>query len=401
MRNFSKMKIAIILNIQVYFYIFFAILYTEGTNNTKKSAYIINNLLQIPGWKNINDVKHIKYRTKDIYPNEIINKPVTLYNCDNFIRHATIFLGCSYSHDLNVMFFALFNFLEHCCKLLKSDKVRAHKCTVTLLAKIIEIVPMAKIMEGALNAIEQYHNKPMNIQRKHCVILSDVLTYLKENENLKKCIPLSIDNYSINAALFRIREIMLIMNLKLEKNTRFCKLISLDLFSLWNLWNMEFNTLNFLGKYQELFIFLSDKINDLILTTICKKYIELGFKFDLNTSQTLLPSPPYNDNQDTTQNPINMIQYANEVNAMKNIVQEYIIQYKNSINLVQPTNEVNKQDGIKKDDTTQNPINLSEHTNELNALEDIQQHDVTCEAKDDSNLQIEYTNDTRPFYTFI
>ncbi|XP_050521405.1 uncharacterized protein LOC126894417 [Daktulosphaira vitifoliae] len=367
---------AVPFNIQVYFYIFFAILYSAGTHNKKRNADIINNLLQQPGWKNINDVKHIKYRTKDIYPNEIINKPVTLYNCNNYVRHGSIFLGCSYTQDLNVMFFTLYNFYEHCFKLLKSDKVRAHKCTVTLLAKIIDIVPMAKLMEGALNAIEQCHNKPMNIQRKHCVILSDVLTYLKENEHLKKLIPLSIDKDSINAALFKIQKYISRMKLELEENVRFCELISLDLFSLWNLWNMEFNTLNFQGIYQELFIFLSDKINDLILTIICKKYIELGFKFDLNTCQTFLPTPQSNDNQDTTQNPINMIQYATEVNAMKKIVQEYIIQYKNSINLVQPTNEVDKQDGIKKDD-------------------------VMCEAKDDSNLQIEYTDNMRPYYEFI
>ncbi|XP_050540195.1 uncharacterized protein LOC126904885 isoform X2 [Daktulosphaira vitifoliae] len=342
------MKIAVTLNIQVYFYILFAILQSEGTHNKKKNADIIYNLLQKLGWKNINDVEYIKYRNENIYPDKIFNTRVTLYNCDKFIRQATIFLGCSYIHDLDVMFFILFKFREHCFELLKSDIIRAHKCTVALLAKMIEIVPMAKIMEGALNAIEQYHNKPMKPQNRIHFILSNVLTHLKKNENLKKLIPLNIDKASINAALFRIEDMLSKSILELEEDVRYCKLITLDLCSLWKLWNTEFNTLEFQRKYQELFIFFNDQINDLIVTTICNKYIELGFKFDLNTSQTFLPTPQPNDNQNITQNSINFIEHNNNVNAMKNILQKYIAQH-SLINLMQPNNEVDKHEEIKKE----------------------------------------------------
>ncbi|XP_050521400.1 uncharacterized protein LOC126894416 isoform X2 [Daktulosphaira vitifoliae] len=388
------MEMAITFNIQVYFCIFFSFLHTEGTHNKKKNADIINNFLHLPGWKNINDVESIKYRCKDYKLNELINQTVTTIECDNFIRQATIFLGCSYAHDLNIMFFVLLNFQKHCFQIFFTGNwYKTYDCTVTLLVKMNEIIPVAKFMKGALFAIEKYHNIPMNNHKKNRFILKKVLTNLQENEELNKLFNFYISMDSIKSTLLSIADILRQRKRELKEDLSFCELKPFDLDLLWNIWNMEFNTLKSQRIYQEFYIFLNDKIKYLILTTIWKKYIELGFKFDLNSSQTFLPTPPTNNNQDTTQNPIHLTEHTNELdvlediqqhdlihhtneeNVMKTILYEYIAQY-SFINLVQPTNEVDKQDGIKKED-------------------------VTCEAKNDSNLQIEYTDDMIPYYKFF
>ncbi|XP_050541142.1 uncharacterized protein LOC126905459 isoform X2 [Daktulosphaira vitifoliae] len=315
--NFSKMNIAIILNIQVYLCIFFAILHTEGTHSNKETAAIIKNFLHQPGWYNINDVRLIKYWGKNYELKDLFIEPVTLYNCDNCIRQATLFLGCSYYYDLNLIYLSLIKFQQHCFDLLNSGDDSAHICTVTLLTQMREIVPMAKFMNGALYAIEKYHTIPWNIQKRTPFILSSLLTQILEDETLLFTLRISSD--SIRDKLETIAKLLTARRLKIDENNLFCLLKHLGFNSLWNSWNTEFNKLRYQGKCQELFIFLSDKIRNLILTTIMNKYIELGFKFDWNTSQTFLPAlPPTNVKQDIAQNSdINLIQIFNEGDTQK------------------------------------------------------------------------------------
>ncbi|XP_050521403.1 uncharacterized protein LOC126894416 isoform X5 [Daktulosphaira vitifoliae] len=309
-----KMEMAITLNIPVYFCIFFLFLHTEGTHNKKKNADIINNFLHLPGWKNINDVESIQYRCKRHKLNEVINQTVTLNECNNFIRLSTIFLGCSYARDLYIMFFVLLNFQKHCCQLLESGNIYVvYNSTMTLLAKMNEIVRMGKFMKGALYAIEKYHTVPINIHKRNRFILRKVLTNLQENEELKKLFNFYISMDSIKSTLLSIADIVRQRKRELKEDLSFCELKPFDLDLLWNIWNMEFNTLKSQRIYQEFYIFLNDKIINLIQTTIWKKYIELGFKFDLNSSQTFLTTPPTNDNQDSIQNP----DHTNEVDILE------------------------------------------------------------------------------------
>ncbi|XP_050548205.1 uncharacterized protein LOC126909827 [Daktulosphaira vitifoliae] len=299
----------------------FAFLHTEGTNNKNKNAVIINNFLRQPGWNNINDVELIMYWGKNYELKDLFIKPVTLYNCDNCIRQATIFLECSYVHDLNLMILSLNKFQEHCTYLLISGDDSAHNCKVTLLTKIIEIVPMAKYMKGAFYAIEKYHTIPLNTQKRTRFILSNLLTNIQENETLFSTLRTSSD--SIKDALKTIVNTLFEWRYELHEDKSFCILKNLIFNLLWNLWYMEFDTLRYQGKYQELFIFLSDKIRNLILNTFTKKYIELGFKYESSTSQTFLPTLPLtNVKQDIAQNSSkNYIQNTNEVHAQEEIQQ--------------------------------------------------------------------------------
>ncbi|XP_050523029.1 uncharacterized protein LOC126895332 isoform X4 [Daktulosphaira vitifoliae] len=364
------MKMAIILNIQVYLCMFFAVLDIEGLHNKKEKAAIINDFLLQPGWKSINDVEFINYwRQKYVLKNLFI-EPVTLYNCDNYIRQATIFLGCSYYHDLKLIFLSLIKLQEQCLHLLHSCDDSAHNCTVTLLTKMIEIVPMAKFMKGALYAIEKYHNSPLNTLTRTRFILSSLLTNIQEDESLLTTLRISSD--SIRDVLETIAKILFARRLELDEEKLFCQLKYLDFNSLCNLWNMEFNNLKYQGKYHEFFIFLSDKIKNLILTTIRKKYIELGFKYDSSTSETfLLGLPPTNVKEDIAQKfTINFVQNTNEVNPQEENKQHDIAQ-KFTINFVQNTNEVNAQEENQQHDLTKYPSIL--HTNDVENKEGIQQ----------------------------
>ncbi|XP_050521385.1 uncharacterized protein LOC126894408 isoform X2 [Daktulosphaira vitifoliae] len=370
---------AIILNIQVYVCIYFVFLHTEGHHNKKEYAERINYFLHHSGWKNINDVKSIMYWSEKLKFENVINNPVTTLNCDISIRHATIFLGCSYANDLNNMFNALTVFQAHCNSMLfniNETIETVQSCVYLVLKKINEIVPLATLMKQALNAIEIFHTLPWNYHRKSRVILRETIRNLQNKNTLKKLDPLLISPDTIYFALSFIEKFLLERNKELKKDMEFCELIFLDVNVIWKSWIIEFDsTARSNEKSRELIIFLSNKISNLVQTTYQKKYIELGFKFDLNTKQTFLPSPPTNDNQDTTQNLINLTDHTNEVNMLQ-MIQQHDIVRNLSINSIQPTNELDKQDGIKKRDITQykNSINLIQHSNDVDIQEDITQY---------------------------
>ncbi|XP_050541266.1 uncharacterized protein LOC126905530 [Daktulosphaira vitifoliae] len=436
------MKISIRLNIQVYFCIFFTFLHTEGTRNMKSNVDIITNFLHQPGWRNINDVEYITYRRNVYTLNDVITKPVTSLNCDNCIRIATLFLGCSYANDLNTIFYTFFKFKEHCLTLLNDGYDSAHDCTLKLLEKMIDIVPIAKLMKGALYTIEKYHNNPLCHRKKIRFLLSEILTNLQKNESLKKLVPLNNSTDSIKAALLTIAHNLRTRYIDIEEDMKFCQINN----SLWNFWNIEFDILKSQVKYEEFFIFLTDTINNLFLMTIWNKYVELGFKFDSTTNETLLPAlPPTNVKQDIEQNPsINLTQHTNEVDITENIQQEYITQnpsinltqhnndvleemlqetnftqYSNavdklggirqediaknpSLNLIQHNNEVVMQETIQQHDFTQNVfINMIQNTTEVDKQEGIRQEDVICETEPESGELIEYPDHLIPFNKYI
>ncbi|XP_050523028.1 uncharacterized protein LOC126895332 isoform X3 [Daktulosphaira vitifoliae] len=385
----------------------------ERKHSKKENATIINNFLRQPGWSNINDVELIKYCGKNYELKNLFIEPVTIHNCDNFIRQATIFLGCSYYHDLKLIFLSLIKLQEHCSDLLNSGNDSTYNCTVTLLIKMVEIVPMAKYMKGALYAIEKYHINPLNLQKKIRFILSSILTKIQKDETLLTTLKISSD--SIRDVLVTIAKILSARSLELDENNSFCLLKQIDFNSLWNLWNIELNTLIYEGKYQKLFIFLSDKIRNLILTTIRKKYIELGFKFDYYTSQTILPGlRPTDFKQGIDQNfTINFIQNPNEVNAQEEIQHYDLTKYPSLLH----TNVVEKKEGIQqenvncdfRDDSVlliEYPEDITKYpsipyTNNVEKQEDIRQENVNCELKDDSAVLIEYPKGMEPFNKYL
>ncbi|XP_050522918.1 uncharacterized protein LOC126895276 isoform X2 [Daktulosphaira vitifoliae] len=366
------MKMAIILNIKVYLCMFFAFLHTEGIRNTNENVKIIKNFLSHPGWNNINDVELIKYRNNQHKLKDLIIVPVTILNCDNCIRQAMLFLGCSYTNDLDLINYSLTKFQQHCFELLDSSYVRAHHCTVTLLMKMIEIISIAKCMKGALDAIEKYHTVTRISGKRKRFILSRLLTNLQEDEILLTRLSTSL--LSIKNVLGSIKQILLWRNNDLNEEKSFCQLKQLDFDSLWQISNKEFNIFLLQGKFQELFILLSDNISNFIETTITQKYFELGFIFDSNTNRTFLSvQPSTSDNHDIAQNP--------------------------STNFTQNTNYVNTQEAIQQNDITTYPS--IQHTNNVETQEDIRQENNNCEVNDDSDVLIYYPKGQEPFNKYL
>ncbi|XP_050521406.1 uncharacterized protein LOC126894418 [Daktulosphaira vitifoliae] len=363
---------AIILNIQVYLCMFFAFLHTEGTRNSNDNVKTIQNFLSHPGWNNINDVELIKYRNNQHKLKDLIVIPVTMLNCDNCIQQIMLFLGCSYANDLDLINYSLNKFQQHCFELLDSSYVRAHHCTITLLTKMIEIIPIAKCMRGALDAIKKYHTAIRSSVKRKRFILSRLLTNLQEEEILLTRLSTSL--LPIKDVLGSINQILLSRSNEFKKDKSFCELKQLNFDSLWQIWNTEFNTPIVQRKFQELFIFLSDKISNFILTTITKKYFELGFIFDSNTSQTFLSvKPSTSDNHDIAQN--------------------------HSTNFTQNTNYVNTQEAIQKNDIITYPS--IQHTNNVEIQEDIRQENNNCEVNDDSDVLIHYPKGHEPFNKYL
>ncbi|XP_050522969.1 uncharacterized protein LOC126895291 isoform X2 [Daktulosphaira vitifoliae] len=210
---------------------------------------------------------------------------------------------------------------------------------------MIEIVPMAKYMKGALDALEKYHNVYQICVRRYRLILISLLTKIQEEETyLNKLITSSLP---IKEVLKTIAKILSARSDELGVDKSFCKLKHLDFDLLWNLWITESNTLIEQRKFQELFIFLSGKISNFIQTTITKKYSELGFIYDWNTSQTFLPvQPSTSDNHDIAQNPsTNFTQNTNYVNTQEAIQQNDITTYPS----IQHTNNVETQENIRQE----------------------------------------------------
>ncbi|XP_050542179.1 uncharacterized protein LOC126905994 [Daktulosphaira vitifoliae] len=378
---------ALILNIQMYFCIFFIIFHAEGKYNTKKNVIIMKYFLRYPGWKNINDVEYIKYWNHEYKFEDVFDKPITSDNCDNFIRYATIFLGCSYANDLTIMFFSLINFQKHCTMLLNSGNSldSAYNCTVELLAKTIDIVPLAKLMKSALDSIENYHNFPWTNQKQFRYILCEVLTYLQKTGPLIELVPLIINSDAIDAALLIIKRFLLVRREELERDKIHCQLKSTDLISMWHLWNNEFDTLKTQGKYQEFFMFLNDKISSLVQTTYQKKYVDLGFIFDSNTNRTFLPIPTVNLAQNHKNQSINLVKQTNDVDVMEVIKQQDFSQNP-SINLVKQNNEVDVVEEMLQEYMAQySSIDLIQNNNEVNYLDEMLQEYIAKYSSINSN----------------
>ncbi|XP_050543930.1 uncharacterized protein LOC126906996 [Daktulosphaira vitifoliae] len=395
------------------------IIANKRKNNVKGNVDTINHFLRQKGWININDVEFITYFSNKFLLEDVI-KTVTKFNCDSTIRHATVFLGCSYANDLNKMFIILNKFQEHCHMILRSKNFLniAHNCTVKLVEKIDEITSLATFMKGALDAIEVFHTFPWSTHKnKQSFILCTVIANLQKEETLKKLVPLENTMNSINLTLMYIKRFLLTRHIELLQNMKYCTLKPLDSDSMWNFWDKELGILKSQEKYQEFFLYLNNKIINLVQTIIQKKYVELGFVFNSDKNQTFLPDSSTVFNIGFVKYPsINMIQNTNNVNIQEEITQKNVIenlsinskQYSQEIdileiilrehmekypflNFIQHNDEVDIEVNTRQEDVTQNyPINLMHHNYEKDYLEEIVRE---CMVYNSSIESIQYTNE--------
>ncbi|XP_050545437.1 uncharacterized protein LOC126907847 isoform X2 [Daktulosphaira vitifoliae] len=278
--------------VKLIFLLFYFILYTKAKTNSQKTIDQLDKLLMYPGWKNIKDIKYIKYYDAKYYLQNLIKTPTHGLQLAHKIRALTIYLGCTYAKVMNNLFSIIFN----CIQFFKIQNDLINGCIYTeelinIISKLI--VPMATLMKGAMDTLDLLHNKPWATFKRNCnhYIMSRVLGRIGDIlDKLNHRTLFSVDISVYIATLDLIYSFFNEINTYLEHDTyQYCELVPYDENYLWNKWVQEYKVIHNDKKFVFL-QFLSRKIKNYIMEEIQKKYFELGFLFDPITEETFIPT---------------------------------------------------------------------------------------------------------------
>ncbi|XP_050526433.1 uncharacterized protein LOC126897073 isoform X2 [Daktulosphaira vitifoliae] len=272
------------------------ILYTKADTNTKKHRDMIDKLLMSSGWTNLNDLYCINYYEKLYYLRNLMETPTQFNKSDQKIRALTIYIGCTYAKMLNNLLLAICSVIQNCKVKIKEKNDIINVCIFTEdLLNIITvlIVPMAKLMKGAMDALDILHIRPWMSGRKTKYILSDSLEKMEDIfETLKEQTLSRDDINTYNLTLNTIDSFFngIIMDINNE-TTFYCRFKPFDENHLSGEWLQEYEAIHFKDSKLVYFKFLIRKIQDYIKTVVIEKYFQLGFKFDPITEETVVPTP--------------------------------------------------------------------------------------------------------------
>ncbi|XP_050548775.1 uncharacterized protein LOC126910330 [Daktulosphaira vitifoliae] len=272
------------------------ILYTKAYTCSKIHRDMIDKLLMSSGWTNLNDLYCINYYEKLYYLRNLIETPTQCNKCDQKIRALTIYIGCTYVKMLNNLLLAICSVIQICKVKIKEKNDIINVCIFTEdLLKIITvlIVPMAKLMKGAMDALDILHIRPLITSRKSKYILSDSIERMVDIFELLKEQTLSRDNintYNLTLDTINFFFHSIIVNINKE-TTLYCRFKPFDENHLSYEWLQEYEAIHFRDSKLVYFKFLIRKIQDYIKTVVIEKYFQLGFKFDPITEETVVPTP--------------------------------------------------------------------------------------------------------------
>ncbi|XP_050534302.1 uncharacterized protein LOC126901680 [Daktulosphaira vitifoliae] len=285
-----------IINIKIYILIFTMISYFEVLCIKKHNIHLLEYLLSHDGWKNLDDVKYVKYRKNNFTLEDVIKQPILNSEYNRRIHITKIFLGCSYVNVLVTILFTLDNFLNHCrfIGIQENPHEYVYYCTNELIYIIRRIIWMTNLMQGALDSIEKYHGSLWGTNLCNNYILNTVITNLRNYVPLKKILIPKINPIITQQTLSAIKEFFFKRNRELKKDLSKCNLKSTDLTVLWKSWNEEFDETLSVGKKPKFYDFLSTKINYIAQQTIQEKYLNLGFIYNEETQETTVPTLPVN-----------------------------------------------------------------------------------------------------------
>ncbi|XP_050546032.1 uncharacterized protein LOC126908163 [Daktulosphaira vitifoliae] len=277
------------------FILFSVVMYTKAGIILKSNMDQLNTLLQYSGWKNSDNLIYIKYFNKIQYPRDFIDPVADRYKCKRKIRMLTIHLGCTYSNVINNLFSIITNIIQICQNKLKKKDDYFNGCTCTEeLINIISIfiIPLAKLMKGAMDSLDFLHSEPWVYQRCQYIvsprlgIIENILNDL--NEHILSREDIFTYLWTLNTIENRFRIVSIGINHDVEQ---YCKLVLLGKNYLWDKWYHEYKD-NINQGINLVFIkFLTKKIKDYIQNVIIQKYFQLGFKFDPITEEIFLPKP--------------------------------------------------------------------------------------------------------------
>ncbi|XP_050530313.1 uncharacterized protein LOC126899413 isoform X4 [Daktulosphaira vitifoliae] len=270
--------------------LFCVIVYTESKGNTIRNCNIMNNLFKNIGWKNLKRVKHITYLNNNNNLLSIIQEPIIPATCCTKIRATTIFLGCTYASILLDIVTVVENQRLFCEKIMNNNKLQGHNGTEKLLDILSNITSFAKLMQGALYAIEKLHRKPWNHLVRYHIILKLAIDKFLNLQNQLNNQPYSkeIDN---NAILHNIKLniTQIERNIKLDV-MKYCKLERSNIFVLANKLKVEYNNIQFNEENIKFYNSGSEIILSEIKMLILENFTNLGFELNSKNGEIFIPS---------------------------------------------------------------------------------------------------------------
>ncbi|XP_050544601.1 uncharacterized protein LOC126907395 [Daktulosphaira vitifoliae] len=286
------------------FLLCYAIFYSKAYTTSKNIINQLDNLLNFyPGWKNLNDLIAVKYYHKRHYLNSLIKTPTSKYKCESKIRVLTVFLECTYTKVINNIFSIIITWLQINETQNKEYNDLINGCIYTEVIKnimAILIVPIAKLMKGALEALDLLHHLPWATTTKMyqhkkpyimCLLLERIENILDElNDPILSCDDRSKNSSEIEIEILFDFFVSIRKDLQKETDT-LCEFVTYNTNYLWNEYVQEYRAIINQGVNLLFFKFLTKKIEVYIKTEIIEKYFELGFKFDPITEETFIPTP--------------------------------------------------------------------------------------------------------------
>ncbi|XP_050538689.1 uncharacterized protein LOC126904077 [Daktulosphaira vitifoliae] len=274
------------------FILFSVIFCTKSNSISRKNMDQLDNLLRCCGWKNLNELIFIKYYNKEHYLQNLMKIPTDRNSCRQKIRALTIYLGCIYANVVNNILPIISNIVIICQNKFteENDLINGFICTEELINIIsFFIVPLATLMEGAMDTLNSLHSNPLSLEKYNYMIrplftrIRNILEYLNKQTLSRDDISTYIKKLNIVDKYFNITILQVNKECKI-----YCEFVSHCKDYLWNDWNLEYTAIS---QDIELvfFKFLKSKIEDYIKTIIIEKYFNLGFIFDPITEETFLP----------------------------------------------------------------------------------------------------------------
>ncbi|XP_050536275.1 uncharacterized protein LOC126902733 isoform X6 [Daktulosphaira vitifoliae] len=263
----------------------------------------INSLFKHSGWKNMTDVNYITYLRHNYILQDIIQNTLRY---DKPIFCITLILGCSYANILKNIFFILNYFQNHCRYYSREENLINYKynCTVQLLRTIPLLTSLVIYMGSALDALDKTdkHQTESNDLKN---FISSKLVNVLQDKNVLKLLPLlqiNLSNYE--EALLKVLSLIVEWNEELNNGMSICNINSESLTSLWHNLNNEYHNMQLSGSNIEFYNFLRFKIMTICQWAIQEKYVNLGFKFNTDTKETLIPDLLESSEQEHFEDPI-------------------------------------------------------------------------------------------------
>ncbi|XP_050525365.1 uncharacterized protein LOC126896515 isoform X2 [Daktulosphaira vitifoliae] len=266
------------------------ILLTETTMNSRRNTDIYNSLIKNYGWKDLKDVKYVKYRLKYyILQNHL--EAATLLTCNQGVRVLTVMLACSYAKYINILSLLFIQFGEYCKSLInkRNPLLNEYGCTIELMKILQKIPSLATLMKETLLVLDYLHTNP----KKNNLVFYNFLLYLEECNSILKDNILKENELSTIATIFKHIDSFfnfIHVNIK-EDSSTYCQFEQFDIASIWEKWDEEYKYKNNIDETFQFYHYLSQKINLIIHSIIMNLFHNLGFQYDRKTLQIGIPLP--------------------------------------------------------------------------------------------------------------